>query len=43
MHFALTDEQALIQETARRYAETALAPVAAALAAPNRARSTSPA
>lgn len=34
MHFALTEEQALIQDTARRFAASELAPVAAALEMP---------
>lgn len=34
MHFALSAEQNLIQDTARRYAESALAPIAAELEAP---------
>ena len=34
MHLGLSEEQALIQETARRFAETELAPVAALVEAP---------
>jgi alkylation response protein AidB-like acyl-CoA dehydrogenase len=35
MHLALTEEQTLIQDTARRFAESELAPVAAALESPD--------
>ncbi len=39
MHLALTEEQTMIQETARRFAETELAPIAASLEDPaNRPR-----